>query len=136
MGEPVDDDLLDGDPVVVGIEADVAEEDAVCVRDRRAAQLGGLRAAVAVGEVAQALTQLGRRRARAGVDEQRVQGQAGELVGEPGIDAQRSVPRSRTISRSVADPSVVLTTRPPLRAKVIVGQTATAYSLATAPSRS
>ena len=59
--EPVERELLDRRPGAVGVEADVAEEDAVGPGDRAFAELDRVRPVEAVGEVAQALAdRLGR----------------------------------------------------------------------------
>ena len=113
--------------MLVGVEPDVAEEDAVGVRDRLAPQLDRLRAAEAAGEHAQPLAEP--RRARAGARLERVLEQA--EVRELGRDLRRDEGHrsASTFAASAASPSSlndVSATTPPRRANVIVGQIATA----------
>ena len=147
---PLQRERLDRRAALVGVEPDVAEEDAVGLRDRLLAQRDRLRrrgtrpTARAGARAAPA----GWARARASSSLQTSQ-QAGELLprarGRPrpgGPPAPRSCSprRSRSTSARSASSSPAGAARcpppPPASAKVIVGQTATAYAFATAPSSS
>ena len=133
--QPLDHERLDRDAVDVGVQPDVAVEDAVGVRDRLGAEGDRLAAPEAAREVAQA--RLDARRAGRGrrldldVPQPQLRELRGELRGDPAegglvLDHRRIASTRRASSASGAPPSVVCDTSPPARANVIVGQTAIA----------
>ena len=129
---------LDRCALRVGVEADVAEEDAVGPRHRLPAQGHRLGAAEAVRERAQALAHRLGAAAVARRQHDAPQPQLRELLrqlrGDPaGARLRRdwlaqppSASTRRASALSSSSSKEVPTTRPPRRAKVMVGQTATA----------
>ena len=95
---PLQRELLDRGPGPVGVEPDLAEEDAVGPGDRAFAHVHRVGAVEAVGEVAQAASHRLRALARAAVDLDRGDREAGELGGDVRGDPARlgagSQPRS------------------------------------------
>ena len=148
--EALDRHLLDRRAIDVGVEADLAEEDAVGARHRAGAQRDRVGAAEAVADVLQPLAQRARRAAGDAIDRRDAQPQArqlgDELGGDDAVDrvvaritswaaARRRAParRSRPASfpalaaspSAFSSPKVVPVTRPPWRANVSCGQTCT-----------
>ena len=130
--QPLERERLDRRAVLVGVEADVAEEHAVGPRHRLLAQRHRLRAAEAVGEHRAAA-----RAAPAGCGPERaasvelVEAQLGELLRRPpgrssGRTRHRSASSRAASAASSRSSNDVPATLPPRRANVIVGQIATA----------
>src|SRR5829696_9752533 len=104
---------LDRHATLVGLQADVAEEDPVGLRDGLLPERDRLRSAEAVGEQPQPLAQLRRALARHEAERHRRQPQAGPLLGELGGDltlderwlAHRDPPLSVAGGRTLTAPA-------------------------------
>ena len=143
--QPLDRDLLDRRALLVGVDADLAEEDAVGPRHRLLAHRHRARAVKAVREHRHPLLDDARRVPVGRRDLGDGQPELGELVGQfrgdPALPQRRVLGHLRVIraipsarSRSSRLPSLVSATRPPWLAKTVLGQTPIEYRFTTAPS--